>query len=142
MYAKKDIMQANKYVLDCNIYVSSIISGKLAILAEYILYNDIFVLFCNELETELREVLQRPHLHKYLTNAIDDYIQTINAITQKGQIRKKYVGSPDAKDDYLFALCLSYNATLVTGDKKLQRFAESPIPVISTSSFKLIFKVG
>jgi len=139
MYAKKDTMQKNKYLLDCNVYISYIINGKLADLVEYILNNDIFVLSCNELENEIADVLQRPHISKYLTEKANNYSDIIHTITHRVKITKKYTGSPDAKDDYLFALCLSHKAILVTGDKKLQRFKESPIQIISTTAFKNLF---
>lgn len=132
-------MQENKYVLDCNVYISAIITAKLEHLAEYILENDITVIICTELENEITDVLKRHHLKKYNTNSIDSYLEIIRLFTQKVKITKKYIGSPDAKDDYLFALCLSCNAILVTGDKKLQRFIESPINVMTTKAFKQLF---
>lgn len=139
MYAKKDTMQESKYVLDCNVYISAIISKKLELLVTYIIENDIIILYCNELEAEIIDVLNRPHIKKYYSNTVDTFLKTINLFTKKVKITKKYTGCPDPKDDYLFALCISHNATLVTGDKKLQRFAESPIKVITTTAFKQIF---
>ena len=136
MCAKGDTMQANKYVLDCNVYISYIINGKLESLAEYILHNEIQVLFCKELATEIMDVLQRPHIKKYLHDTANSYLKIINAITLPVKITKKYTGSPDPKDDYLFAICISHKAILVTGDKILQRFDKSPISVITTTAFK------
>lgn len=132
-------MLENKYVLDCNVYISAIISAKLELLAEYILENEIRVIICTELENEITDVLSRPHLKKYNANNIDSYLEIIRLFTKKVKITKKYIDSPDPKDDYLFALCLSCDAILVTGDKKLQRFSETPISVITTTAFKQLF---
>jgi len=139
MYAKEDTMQGNKFVLDCNVYISAIITGKLELLIVYILDNDINILFCNELEAEVTEVLNRPNIKKYFSGDIDSYLHTIKLVAKKVKIKNKYTGSPDAKDDYLFALCLSHKAILVTGDKKLQRFSDSPVKVITTTAFKQLF---
>jgi len=67
-------MQENKYVLDCNVYISTIISAKLEWLAEYILENEIKVIICAELENEITDVLSRSHIKKYNTNSIDSYL--------------------------------------------------------------------
>ena len=139
MYEKNDTMQANKYVLDCNVYISYIINGKLADLTEYIVLNDIEIIFCRELEAEIIDVLQRNHIKKYLKYTSNDYLEAIHLFTKNVKKTRQYKGSPDIKDDYLFSLCLSTKSTLVTGDKKLLNFKETPIPVISTTAFKKLF---
>ena len=59
-------MQANRYVIDSNVYVSFIINRKLHKLAEIILFNDLAVYRCAELDAELKEVLGRPHIKNTL----------------------------------------------------------------------------
>ncbi len=50
------------------------------------------------------------------------------------------VKCPDPDDDYLFDIALSAHAKLlVTGEKALLNWSESPVEIISLSMFKKLF---
>ena len=65
----------------------------------------------------------------------------INAVRQFGNFIEPEIikiKSPDIKDDYLFLLAFSTDSIIVTGDKKLINWANSPVQVISLAAFKEI----
>ena len=67
----------------------------------------------------------------------DRYLTFLRNITRTVQIDRLFKGCPDEKDDFLFDLATQTEAAfLVTGDKRLLTFDESPIKMMSLSTFK------
>jgi putative PIN family toxin of toxin-antitoxin system len=131
-------MAGSNYVLDVNIYTSFIVNRKLHRLAQ-ISETGINLFISPELLDELSDVLKRPKIARYLESDFYSYIKVIKDFTllTRSHISAKglFRGSPDAKDDYLFILALHTSSVLVTGDKKLLSWQNSPVDVISLNVF-------
>ncbi len=57
-------------------------------------------------------------------------------------IRIKYKGSPDPNDDYLIDIVQQVKAiALVTGDKALLKWKDSPIQIVSWKDFQLSYPI-
>ena len=74
-------MRNNSYVLDTNIWVSSIISNSFSELEKFIILKNLKVCICPEMILELEDVLKRPKFKKYLTDSVSNYIFGIQKIT-------------------------------------------------------------
>ena len=105
-------------VLDCNIWISLTINRKL----EYIVRMTeagIKIASCNELRSEITDVLARPKLQKFIPPESVAKVAELHDLVTKPY---KLVNIPeivsDSKDNYLFALCAKSKANyLVSGDK-------------------------
>jgi putative PIN family toxin of toxin-antitoxin system len=130
-----------KVVLDCNIWVSYIISRKLAELTDLVQVHHLTLFSCDELACELADVLSREKLAKYLTKNVGEYVDFYKDITTEIIITSFYKDSPDAKDNYLFDLAIQSGAScLVTGDKALLALGTvENVKVISWTEFKAYF---
>ena len=132
-------MRNNSYVLDTNIWVSSIISNSFSELEKFIILKNLKVCICPEMILELEDVLKRPKFKKYLTDSVSNYIFEIQKITILKFSEKKYNGAPDKDDNYLYDICIDTNSILVTGDKLLLSHTSNPLVVtISRNEFFLI----
>jgi len=98
-------MAQTNYVLDVNVWASSIITGKLHQLIK-IAEKNIFFYTSEELLAELKEVLSRPKFRKYLSVSPQKYIELLNEFTTIVEtsylVKEKPVNSPDPDDNYLF----------------------------------------
>lgn len=131
-------MQRN-YVLDTNIWVSATISKKIAPLITKIANNsNVHVFACPELFEEISEVLNRPHLGKYINRPVSAHVKIIKGIATEITIKKGYQRAPDPKDNYLYDLCLQTKSTLVTGDKALLAYISKP--VVKTITYNTFLK--
>jgi putative PIN family toxin of toxin-antitoxin system len=129
-------MSEGKYVIDVNIYVSYILKEKLTELFLFVLDRDFEVFISTALIDELNDVLDRDKFKKYLKTPP---LEFVNAVRQFGNLTEPEtvkIESPDLKDDYLFLLALSTDSIIVTGDKKLINWQNSPVQVISLAEFK------
>jgi putative PIN family toxin of toxin-antitoxin system len=90
---------------------------------------------------EIKDVLGRNKLKKYLNNSIEFYISFIKNISISNVSVTHYNRAPDKDDNYLYDICLSANSTLVTGDKLLLDYKSDPIVLtITRNDFLNIFK--
>lgn len=87
----------NKYVLDTNIWVSNIISSKLAKLSAYIIPNGFTISLCDELINEIKDVLTRPHIEKYINLPVSEIIIAIERIGKKVTISRHTKKLPTLK---------------------------------------------
>ena len=126
----------SRFVLDVNIWVSAIITGKLYKLSKHLLEYDLTVYTCDELLEELTDVLNRGKIKKYLTKSVSAYVYEIKRNSTRIEIIRKYHKAPDPDDNYLYDLCLGTKSTLVTGDKALLAHTSNPpVPTISMKAF-------
>ena len=105
-------------VIDANIWISSIVSGKLGELEMLPYTYDIELLVCKDMTDEIENALRRPKFAKYLVLAPGEYIASIKRQTTSVRIRHEFTGCRDTRDNYLFDLAMQGNAKyLVSGDK-------------------------
>lgn len=133
---------AIKVVLDTNIWVSAIIQSKMGeLLALPVVYGVEF-LRCKDLTDEIREVLSRKKIAKYLTEPASHHIALFEAATTPIRISHQFAGCRDPKDNYLFDLAVQAKAKyIVSGDRDVRETTtDKPIKTITLTKFKEILK--
>ena len=107
-------------LLDCNIWITLSINKQLDLVLRLIEKEHTLV-SCQQLESELLDVINRPKLKRFLPSKTIDYIHLIfKRSTANYEIGTVPIVVTDPKDNYLFALCKKSNAHyFVTGDKLL-----------------------
>jgi len=130
-------MRRVRVVLDTNVLVSGLISpaGPPGRLIEALRQHTIDLTLSEPMVIELREVLARPHLQKYLPEgAVDVFVQSIDAVTTMVRDPLPDVtASPDPKDNMVLATALAGRVELiVSGDKQhlLSLGSCSDIPIL------------
>lgn len=114
-------MKNKRFVLDANVWISYFIKGNAPRIAKIIINNRIKIYSCDELITELKRVLNYPHLGHYEidTNAAVRFIKQITTEYSLQYPIKHYIPG-DADDNYLIALALQTGSGYITtGDKHI-----------------------
>ena len=89
---------------------------------------------------ELRRVLEYPKIKKLLPFDSIFYVNLVYAISTSIIAKPFHIKSPDPEDNYLYDIALSAHAKLlVTGEKALFFWIDSPVETISLSTFKKLF---
>ena len=129
-----------RWVLNPNILVSYCISARLHELPGLIeKYN---LEFCADklLLEEFSIVIERERIRKYLLNETGFYKEIIIKFLRVHNTTPNYKGSPDVNDDYLIDIVQQANAVgLVTGDKALLKWKNSPVQIVSWKNFRLTY---
>lgn len=133
-------MDFYKWVLDPNILISYCISKRLFELP--IIVGKYNLVFCasEDLKNEFASVLARERIKKFLDKPLNFYTTNIDEFLTLYNIKKIFSGSPDVKDDYLIDIVEQTDAIgLVTGDKALLGWKNSPIQIVSWNDFQLTY---
>lgn len=115
------MMRVKRFVLDCNIWISYIITNQQEKIVSIISDNNIVVFGCDELYTEIQRVLKYKHLNKYKIN-IREAIKFIKTVTVHYEIAKPYKRyiPTDENDDYVIALALQTSSGFIkSGDNDI-----------------------
>lgn len=111
-------MRSKRLVLDPNIYVSYLITGRANYLNQIVQRNKIQLIISKELIEEIERVLQYPRLEKFGMNNKRS-VQFIKEISTPVNLQypiKRFIRQ-DENDDYLIALALQQSAGFVcSGD--------------------------
>jgi uncharacterized protein len=114
-------MKSKRVILDTNLWIYFLISGKLDEIDNHILKGNLKVIFSQELIEEFTEVTSRPKFKKYfsfhdianLLRLFDIYGEIIHVTSRRNVCR-------DPKDNFLLDLAVDSKADyLVTGDNDL-----------------------
>jgi putative PIN family toxin of toxin-antitoxin system len=142
-------MRSKRLVLDPNIYVSYLITGKANYLNLIVLQHRIQLIICQELLDEIERVLQYPRLQKFGINnkRSIQFIKDISTTTILQSPVKRYIPE-DENDDYLIALALQHSAGFVcSGDQdilseKIKLERQFPkLKIITKKEFEEIFPI-
>ncbi len=129
-------------ILDCNIWISLTLNGKIDFIAD--LSDDGFILStCIELRNEITSVLNRPKFSKFISpSGVDKVVQLHDVVTKVYKTGKVLAITADPKDDYLFALAAKCKADyLVTGDKLLLNLGKyRQTKIISLAQFRELYQ--
>ncbi|MBX2967104.1 MAG: putative toxin-antitoxin system toxin component, PIN family [Cyclobacteriaceae bacterium] len=142
-------MRSKQFVLDANIWISYLISKKAGILAQAVAAEKISILYCPELISEIKRVLEYNHLKVYGAN-IKEAVNMIKIIGVEFDLKTpvpKYIPT-DSDDDYVIALALQTNSGFVTsGDSDILNEKENlekkykKLRIITKSEFENIIKL-
>lgn len=129
-----------RFVIDVNCFISIFINGETQWLSKYIIQNKIEIFIDQYLLDELQMVLEYPRIKKFLPMSTHIYTQFIQLVSTKIDSTPFHIKSPDPKDDYLYDIALSAHAKLlVTGERALLNWKDSPVETISLAAFKKLF---
>lgn len=131
-----------KVIIDTNLWISFIISSRQEEFTLLVLENDIAVYTCQELIDEMREVLERDKIRKYLKLPVEEYISFHKSLTQKFTPKPSVSFGVDPKDSFLLNLSIETRADfLITGDKALLSMGTvESTQIISYTQFKRMLK--
>ena len=128
------------FVIDSSVFLSYAAYNKLYRLEnaveKYGLKVYINATLLDELEKNLPKVLRSTNLTTPIA------IDIIIAISTSVEIIPQFTLSPDPKDNFLFDLALQTNSeVIVTKEKALLNFIESPVPIHDIKWFKETYPV-
>jgi uncharacterized protein len=128
------------FVIDSSVYLNYITYDKLYRLESTIVIYDL-VFYVNEiLLDELKNNI--PKMLKFSSWTADEVLRKINSFTTYVETVPIFSNSPDPKDNFLFDLALqTYSEVIVTKEKVLLNFIESPIAIHDIKWFKEKFPV-
>jgi putative PIN family toxin of toxin-antitoxin system len=131
-----------KIILDVNIWISIFLKKKMNYFLDIVVHQNLEFISDENLRNELIDVISRKKFSStFSVEDIVDAIDFFDAISTFVPTEKKFSGSPDIKDDYLFDLAnQSETKIIVTGDKKLLDFKTENISLITFSEFLQEFK--
>ena len=129
------------FVIDSSVYLNYITYDKVYRLQNTIVKYDL-VFFVNDiLLDELKNNI--PKMLKFSTWTEDEVLRKIKSFTTFVETLPIFSNSPDPKDNFLFDLALQTNSeVIVTKEKLLLNFTESPIPIHDIKWFKERFPVA
>ena len=132
-----------RWVIDPNILISYCIAARLNELPALIEKYNLEFCVSEILLSEFTDVITREKIKKYLLKETIYYIETIRRFVSLHNIQLFFSGSPDSNDDYLIDIVQQTNAVgLVTDDKALLKWTNSPIQIISWKDFQLTYPLS
>lgn len=124
-------------VIDTSVFINYTRHQKLYRIINTILTYDLSVYVSSALIDELEKNIPVTSVVELPQSVYDGYVETIKASCIIFEPVLQYKNSPDAKDNFLFDLALQTNSEIiVTKEKALLNFANSPIPIHDIKWFK------
>lgn len=128
-----------RIVIDTNVWISFIISDKLAVIDNLLLNGSVRLLFSKELIDEIEAVMKKPKLKRYFKdkNAFKNMFEAFDNFIDLVEVKSEVTACRDHKDNFLLSLALDGEADfLITGDDDLLVLNPfEDIGIISVSDF-------
>jgi len=132
--------KVKRFVIDVNSFISIFINKEHEWLLNYVIKNKIEIFTDKLLLRELIRVLEYKKIKNILPFDTIFYIRYVQNLSINIDSQTFNLQSPDPDDNYLYDIALSANAKLlVTGEKALLNWEDSPIETVSLSDFKNLF---
>ncbi len=129
-------------VIDTSVFINYTRHQKLYRLVNAILTYNLSVYLSSDLIDELERNIPVTSAVELSQSVYDGYLETIKASCITFEPVVQFKESPDAKDNFLFDLALQTNSEIiVTKEKALLNFKNSPIPVHDIKWFKETYPV-
>lgn len=130
----------NHFVIDTSVLITYASYGKLYRLANMVVSYNMKVFVNEHLLNEFGKNLKKVSNKK--TIDIDEEIRSVLDFATLVETIPIFSNSPDPKDNFLFDLALQTNSeVIVTKEKTLLNFTESPIPIHDIKWFKEKFPI-
>ena len=127
-------------VIDSSVFISFSMYNKLYRIADAIVTYDLKVYVNEVLLAEVEKNLSKLQIRSKAD--IRQSIVFIKAFVIIVDVKPFFNNSPDPKDNFLFDLAIQTNSTMiVTQEKALLNFKESPIPIHDIKWFKETYPV-
>ena len=140
----KDIQKRKiRIIIDTNLFISFAITKNFSFINFLLLEDNLDLIVCDELISEIKEVSIRPKFNKQISySELTVLFHLIAEAAINIELKSKVSISRDAKDNFLLALAKDSNADfLLTGDKdllSLHKFENTFI--VKISEFKQLVK--
>ena len=132
-----------KIILDCNIWISWLIGHQYNVVRQILLDPRFDIYVCDALLDEIREVVNRGKIRKYVSEAeIKDLFRIIHAFCIFADFEiEAEANVRDPKDLYLFSFAESINANyIVSGDKDLLTIKQyKGTTILKLADFKEVY---
>jgi len=126
------LQRKNRVIIDTNLWISFILTGKFSKLDKILNDGSIVLLFSTELLDEFIEVARRPKFRKYFPE--EDLIKLLHQIEKNAEfidVEFEVNKCRDPKDNFLLSLAHDGRAThLISGDKDLTSIEKFGVTVI------------
>lgn len=126
------LQRKNRVIIDTNLWISFILTGKFSKLDKILNDGSIVLLFSTELLDEFIEVARRPKFRKYFPE--EDLIKLLHQIEKNAEfidVEFEVNKCRDPKDNFLLSVAHDGRAThLISGDKDLtsiEKFGDTVI---------------
>lgn len=126
------LQRKNRVIIDTNLWISFILTGKFSKLDKILNDGSIVLLFSTELQDEFIEVARHPKFRKYFPE--EDLINLLHQIEKNAEfidVEFEVNKCRDPKDNFLLSLAHDGRAThLISGDKDLtsiEKFGDTVI---------------
>ena len=145
MLGKKDMKRENKFVqiiIDTNVWISFFIGKMLSNLQYYIANEQFQIITCAEQVVELKSVLSRRKITKYISQQkVDEFINLLDEKAKLIEIISEINICRDQKDNYLLSLAIDSSADfLISGDLDLLSIKQiGNTKIINFKEFENIF---
>lgn len=135
------LQRKNRVIIDTNLWISFILTGKFSKLDKILNDGSIVLLFSTELLDEFIEVARRPKFRKYFPE--EDLIKLLHQIEKNAEfidVEFEVNKCRDPKDNFLLSVAHDGRAThLISGDKDLtsiEKFGDTVILSLARSAKK------
>lgn len=131
-----------KVILDCNIWISFLLSRQDCLLKRMLMDSRFDIYICEELLSEIINVARREKIRKYVSeDKLQQLLKIIDAFCEKttiSQIAESIIRDP--KDLYLLSLAETIDATyIISGDKDLTDLNQHlKTRIVKLADFKLM----
>lgn len=131
-----------KVILDCNIWISFLLSRQSCLLKRMLMDSRFDIYICEELLSEIINVARREKIRKYVSeDKLQQLLKIIDAFCEKtaiSQIAESIIRDP--KDLYLLSLAETIDANyIISGDKDLTDLNQHlKTRIIKLADFKLM----
>jgi predicted nucleic acid-binding protein len=143
---KKHMSISSKYIfLDTNVWVQYLPMLKMDSILLKIEPFDL--LTCSELFKEVEDVCLRPRIipkisentmsiyHNYLQKSLQRILASAALHIETPIVINEFLPQEDPKDWYIHNIGISYDVTIITGDKHLLNLQKQSYPIISSNEF-------
>lgn len=132
--------KVKRFVIDVNSFITIFITKDTDWLLKYIAQNKLEIFIDDSLLSELARVLHYPKIQKLLPFPAVFYLSFVKLISTQVLPKPIEINCPDPADNYLFILALStHSKLLITGDKHLLTWKDSPVDMIPLAQFKRLY---
>lgn len=110
-----------RLVIDTNLWISFLISDKERKLDRILAYDNLKILFNEELLNEISTTVKYPKLKKFFSEtAVDEMLMQLSPVIEIIKTSSFVDVCRDKRDNFLLSICMDGNADfLLTGDKDL-----------------------
>lgn len=127
-----------KIVVDTNVFISAFLkTSSVPALAVQLVCREHAVLKSTDTEQEIRRVISRPHLQRYIDSSAHAWLDSVLAMAESVEVKKRITVCRDPMDDKFLELAVNGGADLViSGDKDLISMTSfEGIPIITPAIF-------